>query len=180
MTPRLTSRSPRTLFLLALLTGTLAACDSAGGDDLDDGTFQAQVSGHAQAALRGQAAFAVETQGGQTISAVGLINTEDDEDAVFLVLDGQPTAKTYPVTDEKAGAILILHGTGDEGDLYIAESGSITVTRADAGRMTGSFDVTAVSLADEDDEVRLRGSFSAEPGAVAVPDDEAAHRPAGR
>ena len=179
MLPRFTSCTPRAFLLLALLAGPLAACDS-NGDDLDDGTFQAQVSGGAQAALRGQAAFAVETEGGQTISAVGLVNTEDDEDAVFLVIDGQATAKTYSVAADNAGAILVLHGTGDDGDLYIAESGSITVTRADAGRLSGSFDVTAVPLFDEDDEVRLRGSFSAKPGAVAVPDDEEALRPAVR
>lgn len=172
MTPRLSAHSPRIFLLLSLIAGLLPACDSNDDNDLATGTFDAQVSGGAQAALRGHAAFAVQTDGGETLSAIGLFNTEDDEDAAFLVIAGRATAKTYPVADDRAGAILILHGTGDEGDLFVAESGSITVSRADAGRMMGSFDVTAVSIADEDHEVRLRGSFNAKPGAVSVPGDE--------
>lgn len=172
MTHRLRARTPRALLALALLTAPLAACDSSGDDDSADSTFEATVSGTAQASLGGQAAFATQTEDGQTVTAVGLLDRTDDEDAAFLVFEGRPSAKTYRVADEEVGALLVLHGTGDEGALYVAETGTVTLARSETSRMTGTFDVTAVSLVDEDETVRLRGTFSAKPGTVSTPDAE--------
>lgn len=162
-------RTPRAPFLLALLCCPLAACDSSGDDDVADGTFEARISGAAQARLGGQAAFAFEAQGERAFSAIGLFDASDDEDAVFLYLDGPAMAKPYPVNGIAAGAFLVLQDTGRAGAVYIARSGTITVTRADAAQLNGSFDVLATSLVDQDAPVRLRGSFSAKPGTVAPP-----------
>ena len=172
MTARFHSGAPRALLALALLTAPLTACDSAGDDGPADGTFDATVSGDAQASLGGQAAFASTTEDGQTVTAVGLIDRGADDDAAFLVFKGRPTAKAYTVASEDVGALLVLQGTGDEGDLYVAETGTVTVSRSETARLSGSFDVTAVNLFDEDDTVRLRGSFNAKPGTVDPPTDE--------
>lgn len=172
MSLRFSSYTPRVFFLLVLLASPLAACDSSNAD-LTDGTFEARVSGSAETTLNGLAAFAVETEDGETVSAIGLVNTADDEDAVFLLVNGRAAAQTYAVGGTAAGAILVLHGTGDEGAVYIADSGTITVDRADAARLSGSFDVTATSLVEEGERVRLQGSFHAKAGAVTPPADTA-------
>ena len=170
MTPRFRSGASGAL-LLALVLSPLAACDSSDDGDLTDGSFEVQVSGDAQVAFDGPAAFAVETEGNQTISAIGMVNGDDEEEAVFLVMDGQPAVKTYTVDDETVGALLILHETDDEGGLYAAESGSIKVSSVSTARLAGSFDVTAVNIFDEDDTVRVKGTFNAKAGAVTPPDE---------
>ena len=169
MTSRFQSRTLRAFFLLVCLVSFLAACDSS-SDGIAEGTFEARVTGAEEATLNGQAAFAVETEEGETVSAIGLINKADDEDAVFLLIDGQAKVKTYTVGGTAAGAILVLHRTGDDGALYIAKSGTIAVSRSDSSRLMGSFDILAESLVSEDETVRLRGSFSAKLGAVDPPD----------
>ena len=167
MTSRFSLRLRATL-LTALAAVSLAACDSSSDDDGDLGTFQAQVTGAAQASLGGQAVFAVQTEDGETASAIALID-EDEEDVAFLLMDGRVTAKTYTIAGETAGAMLLLGDDDETGAMYVSETGTITVTRADAARVVGTFDVTAVNIADEDETVRLRGSFDAKSGTVTVP-----------
>lgn len=168
MTSRVSARL-RALFLATLAAVSLAACDSSSdGDGL--GRFQAQVTGAAQASLGGQAAFAVQTEDGETVSAVALVD-EDEDDVAFLLVNGRVAAKTYTIADETAGALLLLGEADGTGDMYVAETGTITVTRADAARVVGTFDVTGVNILDEDETVRVRGSFDAKPGTVTVPDD---------
>ncbi|PAP75992.1 hypothetical protein [Rubrivirga marina] len=168
MTPRFSLRL-RALLLTALAATSLTACDSS-DDEGDLGSFQAQVTGAAQASLGGQAVFAIDSEDGETTSAIALID-EDEDDVAFLLMDGRVTAKTYTIAGETAGAMLLLGETDGTGDMYFSETGTITVTRADAARVVGTFDVTAVNIADEDETVRLRGSFDAKSGTVVMPSE---------
>jgi len=117
----------RALLLLSLLAAALAACDSSDDGDPAAGTFAATLTGHTKTGLRGPAAFAVGTEGGQSLTGIGLFNSADDEDAVFVVLDGSPAVQRYAVADETAWALLVLRGTGAEGAFYLASGGSVTV-----------------------------------------------------
>jgi len=153
-------------FRLALLASLLflvvaTGCDS-GSDDNAIGSFEAAISGSTTASLRGQAAFATKTQDGSTYTAIGLIDDTDPQDLVVLVLPGLPRSGTFDVADDEAGGLLTLTSTsGDEGTLYIVQSGTLTVTRANDRRVEGRFEVEAVSLIDETDEVSIEGTFEA-------------------
>lgn len=157
--------SPR-IALLAFLLFLVAAtgCDS-GSDDDGVGSFAATVSGDVTASLRGQAAFATETEDGSTYTAIGLVDDTDPQDLVVLVVPGTPRSGTFNVDNEEAGGLFTLTN-GDEGTLYIVQSGTLTVTRANDRRVEGRFEVEAVSLVDETDEVSIEGTFEAMPGEV--------------
>ena len=148
--------------LLFLVAAT--GCDS-GSDDDTIGSFEAAISGSTSASLRGQATFATETQDRSTYTAIGLIDDTDPQDLVVLVVPGTPRSGTFDVADEEAGGLLTLTA-GDEGTLYIVQSGSLSVTRANDRRVEGRFEVEAVSLVDETDEVSIEGTFEAMPGEV--------------
>jgi hypothetical protein len=151
--------------LLASLLFLFVGCDSGSDDDNTVGSFEAAVSGNATATLRGQAAFATDTEDDSTYTAIGLIDAEDPQDLVVLVLPGSPHSGTFDVADQEAGGLLTLTD-GDEGTLYVVQSGTLTVTRASDSRVEGRFDVEAVSIVDETDEVSIEGEFEATPGEV--------------
>lgn len=158
--------SSRIAFLAPLLFLFVATgCDSGSDDDNAVGSFEAAVSGDATASLRGQAAFATETEDDSTYTAIGLVDGEDPQDLIVLVVPGAPRPGTFAVDNEEAGGLLTLTD-GDEGTLYIVQSGSLTVTRANDERVEGRFEVEAVSLIDETDEVSIEGEFEAMPGEV--------------
>ncbi|HEX8386824.1 MAG TPA: hypothetical protein VF576_11610 [Rubricoccaceae bacterium] len=163
------TRSTLRITLLAVVAAaTLTACDSA-SDDEDLAQFEADVTGDATAALEGQAAYAVMTEDGQTVTAVGLINEDDEEDVVLLVVKGQPRTGTFeaagPEEEADAGMILTL-SDGETGALYTSTAGSITVTRATTGRLVGRFDIDAVNVVDEEETVSVEGTFDAKVGEV--------------
>lgn len=153
--------------VLALLS--LFGCDSTGADPV--GSFDARISGHISATLSGRAAFAVQTDGNETVAAIGLIDGRDSLDVVVLALPGRPRAGTFRVADAQAGGILVLT-SGATGTMYLAERGTVTVTRASTSRLAGRFDVWAMSVVGTD-SVSVVGTFDAEPGEVADPSDDA-------
>lgn len=158
--------SSRFAFLASLLFLVVATgCDSGSNADDSVGSFEAAVSGDATASLRGQAAFATETEDDSTYTAIGLIDDTDPQDLIVLVVPGTPRSGTFAVNNEEAGGLLTLTA-GDEGTLYIVQSGTLTVTRATDERVEGRFEVEAVNLIDETDEVSIEGEFEAMPGEV--------------
>ena len=169
---------PRVSFSLALavLATVAAACDPVApplSGDVADGAFEARVSGDVQTDLNGSATFSVETEGGETVSSIALVDAASEDDAAFLLIDGQAAARTYTVGTTNTGVVLVLRD-GDGGDVFAAESGSVTLTQADADLVAGSFDVVAASLTDAGERVQVYGSFSARPGVA--PMGEAALR----
>ncbi len=172
---------PSRLLLVAVLAASLTACDAsdpAGGDSTTPppstaGRFSADVSGDATAALSGLATVTRYAEGGETVTAVGLLDADDPRNVVALVIDGEPRVGTFTVTPEdpasRAGAVVALaDGTGD-GALYAATAGTITITRVTDDGVAGRFEVEAALVADEPEvgasqpaTVTVSGSFDAE------------------
>ena len=162
-------------FLVAVsLLGALAGCDSSSDDPapLAPGTFDARLDGAGldDVALDGLAAFeaGIEGETGETVFAIGLVEG-DSAHTVVLVGRGTPRARAYPLTanDEtgEAGAFYVRSNDAD-GTLYMATSGTLTLTDVAADRLRGRFDLVAVALLDASDRVTLSGSFDAPRGEV--------------
>lgn len=164
----------RLLLIVALSAAPLlAACDSGGPDEPASGSFTAQVG---DADLTGLAAFddTFEVEGGGPAFAVGLV-AGDATQTVVLFGAGAPAARTYTLTaDEEAGEAGALYYVLDQedGSLYIATGGTMTLTHVSSDRLRGRFQMTAANLLDPEQTVALQGSFDAPRGEV-EPDEPA-------
>lgn len=149
---------------LALLLA-LAGCDSNDTDSNAFGSFEATVVGDTRLELEGDAGFATETEDGQTVTAVGLIDENDPQDVIILAMPGQPRTGTFRVDSEQAGGLFTLTN-GSEGALYFFRSGQVVISRSTSRALAGRFNVEAVSIMDLNDIVTIEGTFDAEPGEV--------------
>jgi hypothetical protein len=160
----------------ALLVGTLAlsGCDS-GNDGPDEGSFDVTVAGSFSDSFSGLAAFATEVDPENgSVFAIGLVNEESENEVVVLVGKGAPAERTYELTmeeteDAEGAALFAVQTSEEEGALYMAESGTLTVTDAATDRLRGRFEFEAVNILDETDTVTLSGTFDAPRGEVAEP-----------
>lgn len=172
--------------LRAALLPALALSLALGGCDSSDpapaaGAFSARVTGGQTLTLAGEAGFAVGTEDGERYFAVGLVGDPDANKTVVLIARGTPARRTYTLTlDEEAGeagAIFAVQTGEDEGALYGADAGTLTVTDVAGDRLRGRFEFHAVNLFDETDAVTVTGTFDARQGEVDTPETPTA-RPA--
>lgn len=179
MLSRLTFRpSLAHLLMIAALSAAplLTACDNGGPDEptpVQPGSFTAQVG---DADLTGLAAFddTYETEGGDPAFAVGLV-AGDATQTVVLVGLGAPATRTYALSaDEESGEAGAFYFVLDEEDgaLYVATGGTMTLTHAASDRLRGRFQMTAANLLDPEQTVSVQGSFDAPRGEV-DPDEPA-------
>ena len=156
---------------LVLLAGALAGCDSSSDDaDTSPGTFAATTDGDTPTAFQGWSAFDdnLDIETGERAFGVGLV-TRDSANTFVFVGRGAPTARAYTLTaDDPDGeaAAFFFRAAGEEGGLYLATTGSLTLTSVAAHRMAGRFQFTAVSIIDETDRVTFSGTFDAPRGEV--------------
>ena len=160
------------LMTAALLAAPLlTACDSGSSDDpvpARPGSFSAEAGG---AALTGMAAFDDSyevAEGGEPAFAVGLV-TGDARRTVVLFGAGAPARRTYALTaDEEAGEAGALYYILDQedGTLYVATGGTMTLTHVASDRLRGHFEMTAAQLFDPTQTVSVEGSFDAPRGEV--------------
>ncbi len=160
------------LMTAALLAAPLlTACDSGGPDEpapAAPGSFTVQADG---AALTGMAAFDDSyevAEGGGPAFAIGLV-TPDARQTVVLFGAGAPARRTYSLSaDEEAGeagALYFIVGPED-GTLYMATGGTMTLTHVASDRLRGRFEMTAAHLVDPSQTITLEGSFDAPRGEV--------------
>ena len=168
------SRALRAAFIPALLVGavTLNGCDSS-ESGVENGSFNARVTGDQTLSLNGLAGFATDTQDGEPYFAIGLANGTSEEtadgSAVVLVAPGTPDEGEYQFSadeDAEAGAIFSVATDDEEGLLYLSDDGSFTITNASSERVRGTFEFHAVNFMDETDAVSVTGSFDAREGEV--------------
>ena len=152
----------RFALLTALLLTAFLGCDSS-GDDL--GVFEAALSGTVSTTLAGRAAFATDSEDGHLITAIGLVDQRDPQDLIVLVLPERARVGSFAIRDEQAGGIVVLT-SGEEGDVYIAHTGTVTITRASGDRVAGRFRAEVVHLLDLKKRATVSGTFDAEPGDV--------------
>jgi|GEM_PF-3546450 len=157
------------LMTAALLAAPLlSACDSNEPEPARPGSFTAEVG---DTPLTGLAAFddsyEIEEGGGPAF-AVGLV-AGDATQTVVLVARGAPQTRTYTLSadDEtgEAGAFYFVLDDED-GALYVATGGTMTLTHASSDRLRGRFQMTAAQLFDPSQTVTVEGSFDAPRGEV--------------
>lgn len=163
------------LLLIAALSAAplLAACDSGGPDEPAPGSFSLQVG---ETDLTGLAAFddTYETEDGDRAFAVGLV-AGDARQTVILVGLGAPASRTYALSaDEETGEAGAFYFVLDEedGSMYVATGGTMTLTHVSSDRLRGRFQMTAANLLDPEQTVALQGTFDAPRGEV-DPDETA-------
>jgi hypothetical protein len=174
MLSRLTLRpSLAHLLMIAALSAAplLTACDNGGPDEptpVQPGSFTAQVG---DTDLTGLAAFddsyEIEEGGGPAF-AVGLV-AGDATQTVVLVALGAPQGRTYALSaDEESGEAGAFYFVLDEEDgaLYVATGGTMTLTHVASDRLRGRFQMTAANLLDPEQTDTLQGSFDAPRGEV--------------
>ena len=138
----------------------------------------ATVRGALVATLGGSAQFG-PTQGGGSPASFSLeLGTNSDNGAVVLSRVGaeRPQVGTYMVTPLGAGAegtdefhVLVALGSAERPvGVFHAVGGTVTISQSSEGRMVGRYEVRAVgflaaNLDDENREITVRGSFSAQP-----------------
>ena len=152
----------RFALLTALFLTAVLGCDSS-GDDL--GVFDAALSGAVSTTLTGRAAFATDSEDGHLVTAIGLIDRRDPQDLIVLVLPERAREGDFAIRDEQAGGIVVLT-SGEEGDVYVAHAGTVTITRATGDRVAGRFRAEGIHLLDPKKRVTVSGTFDAEPGDV--------------
>lgn len=157
---------------LVLVVGALTGCDSSDPDAPApaQGSFSAALAGPTPASFQGWAAFDddLDTETGERAFGVGLV-TRDSANTFVFVGRGAPAARSYALTadgEDGDAAAFFFQSTGEDGTLYIATEGSLTITNLDTDRMRGRFEFTAASLIDESDTVALSGTFDAPRGSV--------------
>jgi hypothetical protein len=134
--------------------------------------FEAYTSGTRTVALRGKASYG--TVGGSGAGAfVVILGAGAPEGAVlFTRADGRPLAAgVYPLDEDPARGVQALVITGPATrptGAYRARSGTLTIGGVRGDILDGYFTIDAVGFAadrpsDEDQELQVRGAFSASP-----------------
>jgi len=162
---------------LAFVTGAALAPVVASEDRLDKSHFWADVQGAYTATSTGKVAFGPVGRPGEPGASFTItLGAKDAEGAiVFTRLDGViPGRGRYPVGNtvamDRVGGFRALYLAGramrPEG-VFHADAGTIEITSATDGRVSGHFELTATgflagSPEDESRQVTVRGSFDSQ------------------
>lgn len=180
------------LFALLLLAG-LTACDSNGGGDdgeesVGDASFSLTVSGEGVSQTVDGYAFFGEVDDPNSDEQGFVIFLSDTETlsqqsvgsyAFFARASTRPGTGTYSFADfdsddedvlrDVFGGWVALYSGGEEPqitDIFLSDSGSLTITSSSSSRVEGSFDFDGTgfsfSAPDEEVSVSITGSFEAE------------------
>jgi hypothetical protein len=124
-----------------------SACDDDSPVDpvLGDGEYRLVIDGDVKKTLTGDAFFGVEEdENGEEVFAI-LFGSDDDDDVVMVGVSGttRPSTGTYKIEEGEIepGDWVGLYAFGDGEELegfMVADSGTVVVTRSDAGVMKGS------------------------------------------
>jgi hypothetical protein len=165
------------LGLLAFVTGASLAPVLASEGRSDRSHFWMDVEGAHPATVTGRVAYGVVGHPGEPGASFTItLGASDAEGAVvFTRLDGvTPAPGRYPIGDtdvvDRVGGFRALYLAGSatrpEG-VFHADAGTIEITSAGAGRVSGHFELTATgflseSPEDESRQVIVRGSFDSQ------------------
>jgi hypothetical protein len=171
----------------ALLAAVFAAaCSSGGADDTTGpnnnpgtvGSFSATVSGAMSASLSGSAAFGSSSVSGQQGFAIALVPASGTNTIFFGRVNAQaPGTGTYQISDfltqsSVNGALIaaLFAGTAQSGQIYVSNSGTLTITSASADEIKGNFTVSASAVTVSGTQtVSITGTFTAKHGTINVP-----------
>jgi hypothetical protein len=170
-------RSASILILMA--AALLAACSDDSTGTAPDGTYTAAVEGSFTAVLSGPAYFGtgVDDDGGAYLAIV--LGDEDAEHVIGIARPGTtlPSIGSYDLdlgSETGFGALHVVSNGDELLAIFIASSGTLTITESSSRRLKGTFEYIAEPLfadpEEEAEEVTVEGSFDAEwiPAAVSA------------
>lgn len=159
-----------TLYALGTCLLTAALATAATGPSW----FEARTTGAASLTLSGPAEFGPVAQPGDGGRFVITLGAESPTGAILFTrpANSRPEAGVYQVAADAPGAIQALVVTGAPTrptGAYHARTGTLTITTSRDDFIAGEFEIDAVGYsasepADEDRELRVRGTFTATPG----------------
>ena len=164
-------------FLLAglVLLGACGDDDSTGPDNPSGSSYELTVEGAVEAALEGNAAFAVVTDEGVTSFGIALTEAGGSNTIVLeRVGNTRPGTGTYAVGDlngdgeqdpAKFYAAFVAGTTQNPSDVYVSVAGTVSITKSSADQVKGTIDMTLVGLQGEE-EITITGEFDARGGTV--------------
>jgi hypothetical protein len=162
-----TSRCALSLILL-LATALVMGCDS--GMDDREGGFLVEVRGDRVAQLEGSAQFLAQTaSGSDEITAFEIVLTAQTSEILIESAEGSgaPQQATYSVegtiTGSSSQAVRVEFDPDrftTTSELFIAESGTLTLTRVTDALVEGEFNLDARGTNDAAAEIILVGQFS--------------------
>jgi len=161
-------RSRPTLPLLLVLALTLVAgCDS--GTDARSGSFFADIRGDIVDQLSGSAELTVQSTDGTPNSFDVVLASQRSEILIqSAASSGPPEATTYSVergSTDDAPTVSVEFDPDrftPASELFIAQSGTVTITRVTDVLVEGRFNVGALGTNDAASEVILVGEFTAQ------------------
>lgn len=153
-------------------TMLLAACGDDSEDQPGSATYTGTMTGVVSSSLEGPAVFGVTLDNGANAGGFSLVLGDSSEVriALFTYTAPKPRAGTYEIVAPNfpAGSDTVFTGTvsyhlqGPVAQLFEIRGGTITLSRANHNRTTGTFELRAERTTPADRaEVFISGSFDA-------------------